>query len=62
MYITNDHKKLPKKYKVALNRQNNDLWVKRATPDTEIGQGQIFYEYELVQCEYFHNLGTNENI
>ena len=39
------------------NSQNNDLWVKRLSPVTDIGQGQNFNKYE-----YLKNLGTNENI
>ena len=32
------------------------------SPYTEIGQRQIFNEYELVQDEYLKKLGRNENI
>ena len=44
------------------NRQNNDLWVKLLSPDTEISQRQNVNEYDLVQDEYMKNLGTTENI
>ena len=32
-------KKLERKDKLVSNRQNSGLWVKRPSPDTQIGQG-----------------------
>ena len=55
-------KELQRKDKLVPNRQNDGLWVKMQIPDTEIGQGQNFNEYELIQNEYLKILGTNKNI
>ena len=41
---------------------DNDLWVKMPSPDTEISQRPNFNEYELVQDEYLKNLGTTEKL
>ena len=54
---TNDQEKSTRKDRLVPNRQNNDLWVKRPSPDEEIGQGQNFNKYELVNDKYLKNLG-----
>ena len=48
--------------KLVSSRQKNDLEIKKLSLDTEIGQGQGFNEYELVQDEYLKTVGTNKNI
>ena len=53
-------KKLQRKDKLVPSRQNNDLWVKVPSQDTELGQGQNLNEFELVQDEHLKTLETNK--
>ena len=43
------------------NRQDDDLLVKAAGNDIEIGQRQDFNDYELIQEEYLRNLEMTDN-
>ena len=57
-----DLQKLQGKDNFVSNRQDNDLWIKMLSPDTEISQRETFNEYELVQDKNLKKLGTTENI
>ena len=43
------------------NRQDNDLWVKKPSIDTETSQRQNCNEYELAEDKYLKYLGTTDN-
>ena len=47
---------------LVLDRQGNDLWIKRQPVETEIGPRCKLPEHELVQDEYLRHLRPYENL
>ena len=47
---------------LVLDRQRNDLWIKRQPLEMEIGPGHKLTEHELIQDEYLGNFRSHDNL